>query len=102
MDMSHKDIDEHQACINLMKACEEAYIKREHYKRFGPWFIIISGIILLTLMFSQDAKAVFLTLWVVTVLYTVGLMIRAEYRLHRYREMLGLRDEDEEPSEEGE
>ena len=99
MDMSLNDIDEHQACENLMKACEEAYRKREHYKRFGPWFVIVSGIVLLSLMFSQDAKAVFLTLWVITVLYTAGLMIRAEFRLHRYREMLGLPDEDEETGE---
>ncbi len=94
--------DEHQIYLNLMKDCEEAYRIREKYKRFGPGVIFISALVFLSLIFTQDAKVEFLTLWVIIVFYTAALMIRAEYKLHKYRKLLGMPDIDEEDPDESE
>ena len=94
--------DEHQIYLNLKDACEEAYRKREKYKHLGPRFVIISGIVFLLLMFTQDAKVEFLTLWVITVFYTVALMIRVEYKLYKLRKLLGMPDIDGDETEEEE
>ena len=87
--------DDQQIRQNLMEACESAFRKRENYKRYGPMFVLISGIIYLALIFGLDSKIEFLILWVVTDFYTAALMIRAEYKLHKYRELLGMTDTDE-------
>lgn len=81
---------EHQVYLNVLSGYEEAKKKRNSYKTYGPLVVIITGILFLTLMFTLENKITFLILWVVTDLYTVALMIRAEYRYHQFQEMLGL------------
>lgn len=67
--------------------------KRTSYRKYGALFIIISGIVFLTLIFSLETKIEFLTLWVISIFYCVAVMIRAEYRYHIYKEFLGIADE---------
>ena len=81
---------------NLMEACEDAFRKRESYKRFGPALVVLSGIVYLALIFGLNSKIEFLILWVITDLYTAALMIRAEYKFHKYQELLGMKDPGEE------
>ncbi|MBU5461739.1 hypothetical protein [Lachnoclostridium sp. MSJ-17] len=96
--------DEHQVFLRVTEAYEEARRKREKYKKYGPLFVLISGVVFLTLIFTLESKISFLILWVITVLYTVALMIRAEYRYHKFKEYLGLTGDkkDEEANEEEE
>lgn len=77
---------------NVMQAYEESKRKREKYKRIGPAFVLISGVIFLTLIFTLENKITFLIFWVITILYTVALMIRTEYKYHQFRGYLGLSD----------
>ena len=79
---------------NVAKAYEEAKRKREKYKKIGPLFVLISGIIFLALIFTLENKITFLIFWVITILYTVALMIRTEYKYHQFRRYLGLTDEE--------
>lgn len=58
--------------------------------------MFISGVVFLTLIFTLDNKITFLIFWIVTILYTVALMIRAEYKYHQFRGYLGLSDEEAE------
>ena len=91
--------DEHQVYLNVIKAYEEAKNKREKYKKYGPLFVIISGIVFLSLLFSLDSKIGFLILWVVTIIFTVGLMIRAEYNYNKFMSILGIQENKGEPQE---
>ncbi len=77
---------------NVTRAYEEAKRKREKYKRIGPAFVLISGVIFLTLIFTLENKITFLIFWVITILYTVALMIRTEYKYNQFRGYLGLSD----------
>ena len=79
---------------NIAKAYEEAKRKREKYKKIGPIFVLVSGIIFLALIFTLENKITFLIFWVITILYTVALMIRTEYKYHQFRKYLGLNDEE--------
>lgn len=79
---------------NVAKAYEVAKRKREKYKKIGPVFVLVSGIIFLTLIFTLENKITFLIFWVITILYTVALMIRTEYKYHQFRKYLGLLDEE--------
>ena len=79
---------------NIAKAYEEAKRKREKYKKIGPIFVLVSGIIFLALIFTLENKITFLIFWVITILYTVALMIRTEYKYHQFRKYLGLIDEE--------
>ena len=79
---------------NVAKAYEEAKRKREKYKKIGPIFVLVSGIIFLALIFTLENKITFLIFWVITILYTVALMIRTEYKYHQFRKYLGLNDEE--------
>lgn len=79
---------------NVAKAYEEARRKREKYKKIGPLFVLVSGIIFLALIFTLENKITFLIFWVITILYTVALMIRTEYKYHQFRRYLGLTDEE--------
>lgn len=94
--------DEHQVFQNVLTAYEEAKTKREKYKKYGPIVILITGIVFLVLMFTLDTKIEFLILWVITAFYTAAVMIRAEYKYHKFRVILGLDKPDEEPEEEDE
>lgn len=81
---------EHSVFLNVQAAYEEAKRKRENYKKIGPVFVAVSGIVFLTLIFTLENKITFLIFWVITVLYTVALMIRAEYKYHQFQGYLGL------------
>ena len=94
-------VDRDMVFYNVVEAYRDAFKKRENYKKYGPLTVIITGILFLTLMFTLDDKIMFLILWVVTDLYIVALMVRAEYKLHRFRVILGLeKDGEEEPGDE--
>ena len=84
---------------NVARAYEEAKHKREKYKKIGPVFVLVSGIIFLTLIFTLENKITFLIFWVITILYTVALMIRTEYKYHLFRRYLGLTDEETDEEE---
>ena len=88
--------DKEQVFKNVAKAYEEVKRKRERYKKIGPVFVAVSGVAFLTLIFTLENKITFLILWVITILYTVALMIRAEYKYHQFRNYLGLADEESE------
>lgn len=94
--------DEHQVFLNVTKAYEEAKQKRENYKKKGPLFVALSGIAFLALMFTLDSKIEFLILWVLTILFTVYLMVRAEYHYHKFQIMLGIIDEQKDDGEDEE
>ena len=90
-------VDEHQVFINVLQAYDEAKSKRDKYKKYGPLFVIISGIVFLALIFTLSRKIEFLILWVITDLICVALMIRAEYVFNQFKEILGIiKKEDEE------
>lgn len=91
--MSDVENKEHITYSRIKKEYEEAKEKRLKYKRFGAMFIIISGIIFLTLMFSLENKITFLILWVITDFYCAALMIRADYKYHKFAYYLGVDDE---------
>ena len=78
----------------VARAYEEAKRRREKYKKAGPIFVAVSGVAFLTLIFTLENKITFLILWVITILYTVALMIRAEYKYHQFQTYLGLSDEE--------
>ena len=86
--------DKEQVFRKVAKAYEEAKRKREKYKKAGPIFVGVSGVAFLTLIFTLENKITFLIFWVITILYTVALMIRAEYKYHQFREYLGLSKEE--------
>ena len=85
---------EHSVFLNVQAAYEEAKRKREKYEKIGPVFVAVSGIVFLTLIFTLENKITFLIFWVITILYTVALMIRAEYKYHQFQGYLGLLKKD--------
>lgn len=84
---------EHLTYLRVLGEYNIASSRRQSYKRYGAWFIIISGIIFLTLIFSLEAKILFLCLWIITILCCVAVMIRADYVYDKYKEYLGFADE---------
>ena len=100
-DYNFENIDEHKVSQNMIEEFKELERTRDKYKKYGPLFILISGVVFLTLMFSLDQKILFLILWVISVIYCAALMIRSEYRCHKFAILLGLK-EDEETLEGGE
>ena len=99
-DYSDAQIDEHDVCLKVIEIHKEWTEKREKYKKYGPLFIVISGVVFLTLMFSLESKIEFLILWVISIITCMSLMIRAEYKYHQYSKILGLINEDEEYDDE--
>lgn len=91
--MSAAESKEHLTYLRIKKEYEDAKEKRLKYRRFGALFIIISGIVFLTLMFSLENKIAFLILWVITDFYCAALMIRADYKYHKFADYLGVEDE---------
>lgn len=91
--MSDMENKEHLTYLKIQKEYEEAKEKRLKYRRFGALFILLSGIIFLTLMFSLENKIAFLILWVITDFYCAVLMIRADYKYHKFADYLGIEDE---------
>ncbi len=84
---------EHLTYLAVYEKYNEYKQKRISYKRYGMLFIIISGLAFLVLMFSLESKIAFLCLWIISVIFCIVLMIRADYIYNEYKEMLGLRDE---------
>lgn len=93
--MSTAADNEHMVYTRVLAAYEDAKQKRLSYKKYGTMFVIFSGIIFLTLMFSLESKIQFLILWVITDFYCVALMIRSEYKCYQLAEILGISDEEE-------
>lgn len=91
--MSENTNKEHKTYLRIMEEYENAKRKRLVYRRKGAAFIIISGIIFLTLMFSLESKIEFLVLWVVSDFFCAALMIKADYHYHKFAEYLGIEDE---------
>lgn len=84
---------EHLTYLRVLEEYNIARDRRQRYKSIGVWFIIISGIIFLTLIFSLEAKILFLCLWIITILCCVAMMIRADYKYDTFKEYLGFADE---------
>ena len=84
---------EHLTYLSVYMLYNESKEKRLKYKKFGALFIIISGLVFLALMFSLESKIEFLCLWIITIIYCVTLMIRADYKYDLYKDMLGICDE---------
>ncbi len=91
---------EHLTYLNVYELYNESERKREHYRRYGTIFMLVSGLVFLALMFSLESKIEFLCLWIITVIYCVTLMIRADYQYDLYRKMLGISKEGEKEIEE--
>ncbi|MBQ6387029.1 MAG: hypothetical protein IJH96_00205 [Ruminococcus sp.] len=90
----HSDTErEHQVYLNVQCTYEEAKIRRGNYRRYGTLFVILSGIVFLTLMFSLNYKIEFLILWVVTDFICAALMIRSEYKVYQIETILGISEE---------
>ena len=92
--------DKEQGFKKVAKAYEEVKRKREKYKKIGPIFVSASGVAFLTLIFTLENKITFLILWVITIFYTVALMVRAEYKYHQFRYYLGLTEEESDKEDE--
>ncbi len=90
-----KNIDEHQVSQNMIETYKNLERTRDKYKKNGPLFILISGVVFLTLMFSLERQIFFLIIWVISVIYCAALMIRSEYRCHKCAQLLGLIEDDE-------
>lgn len=101
-EFDYKKIDEHEVTKKTIEMFEELRVRRDKYKKYGPLFILVSGIIFLALMFSLESKVFFLILWVISVIYCAALMIRSEYRYHQCAKLLGLLEDEEEQGEEDE
>lgn len=86
---------EHLTYLMVMDCYNEAKIKRTNARRYGSLFIIISGSIFLTLMFSLEAKIELLCIWIATILYCVSVMLKADYRYQNFKEILGVADEND-------
>lgn len=93
---------EHLTYLRILSEYNKAKDKRTNYKHYGFAFIIVSGLVFLALMFSLETKIEFLCLWIVTILYCVVVMIRADYRYHTFKEYLDIADEDDMEQEENE
>ena len=86
---------EHLTYVMVTAKFNEARNKRSSAKKYGSLFIVISGMVFLTLMFSLEAKIQTLCLWIVTIIYCVVVMLKAEYNYQNYKEILGIADEDD-------
>lgn len=91
--MNETEKKEHDTYLKIKEEYENAKRKRLSYKRYGALFIFVSAIVFLVLMFSLDKKIEFLVLWVITDFYCAALMIRADYKYHKFAEYLGVEDE---------
>ncbi len=84
---------EHLTYLRVLGMFNEMKAKRRDTRKYGTLFIIFSGIVFLLLMFSLDAKIEFLMLWILTTIYCIFLMVRADYQYHTFKELLGIADE---------
>lgn len=98
-DISQDEI-EHLTYLRIQEEYETSKRRRLVYRKYGSLFIILSGIIFLSLMFGLESKIQFLVLWVASCFYCCALMIRADYRYHTFADYLGLIKKEEETEEE--
>lgn len=84
---------EHLTYLSVYEKYNDYKKKRVTWKRGGALFIIISGLVFLTLMFSLESKIGFLVLWIITIILCVAFMIRTDYMYNEYKNMLGICDE---------
>ena len=85
----------------MCKKYDEYKLKRVRYRRYGVIAIVLSALVFILLMFSLESKVLLLIFWVITVVFTIVLMVRADYLFNMYSEMLGLNDgQDEDEKEE--
>lgn len=104
-----KQESEHLTYMRVKAKYDEFSEKRVRYNKVGILFMIISAFVFLALMFSLETKIEFLTLWILTILICIAVLIRTDYRYNWYKELLGLADEfdkiefdfDEEETKEG-
>ena len=94
-DISQDEI-EHLTYLRIQEEYESSKRRRLVYRKYGLLFIILSGIIFLSLMFGLESKIQFLVLWVASCFYCCALMIRADYRYHTFAGYLGLIKKEEE------
>ena len=92
--------DKEEVFKKVAKAYEDIKRSRAKYKKAGPTFVIVSGVVFLFLMFAMEYKVAFLILWIATTLFTAALMIRAEYNYHQFKYYLGLAEEESDENEE--
>ncbi len=92
---------EHSVYLAVCKKYDEYKLKRVRYRRYGVIAIVLSALVFILLMFSLESKVLLLIFWVITVVFTIVLMVRADYLFNMYSEMLGLNDgQDEDEKEE--
>lgn len=90
---------EHKVYLSVCEKYDEYRLKRIRYRKYGVLFIILSALVFLALMFSLESKVTFLVLWIVTIIFCVVLMIRADYLYYMYSAMLGKNDENDDEKE---
>jgi len=83
--LTNDELYEHQVYLNVLESFKRAKAKRKSYKKYGSMTVVISALVFMALIFSTDSKATFLCLWIATILYTIALMIRAEYKYYRLK-----------------
>lgn len=88
---------EHRTFLMVSEKLMEYERKRLSYRKYGTIFIICSALVFLALIFSLEFKVLFLILWIVTILFCVALMLRADYMYDMYYRMLHF--EESPPSE---
>ncbi len=86
---------EHLTFLMVTQKYNELKNKRLSARRYGSLFIIISGIVFLTLMFSLESKIQCLCLWIATILYCVSVMLKSDYNYQVFKEILGAEDEND-------
>lgn len=91
---------EHRTFLIVSKKLMEYERKRLNYRKYGTIFIICSALVFLALMFSQDLKVLFLILWIVTVVFCVALMLRADYMYDMYYHMIHFEESPQHENEE--
>ncbi|HHZ05772.1 MAG TPA: hypothetical protein GX401_03120 [Clostridiales bacterium] len=84
---------EHLTYMRVKHRYDEFKKKRTRYNRYGLIFIVTSAFVFLALMFSLETKIEFLCLWIITILISVSVLIRTDYKYNWYKELLGLADE---------
>ena len=93
---------EHRTFLMVSEKLREYERKRLSYRKYGTLFIICSALVFLALMFSQDLKVLFLILWIVTIVFCVALMLRADYMYDMYYHMIHFEESPQHEHEEKE
>lgn len=91
--LTHIGIKELFLLAHQKEAIEVEYeafkIKYKKYIRYGIMSIIIMPIIFLAVLFTVEAKVVFLLLWIASIISIAVFLIIIEYKNFEYKEKLG-------------